>query len=213
MYGLVFHDAERISLFSILMDENAWKIGELEALLFAASRPLSVKVMAKRLEVTEEQTLELVLRLREDLTAANRGLQLREMGGNWRIETKPEHADVVQSIRAERGERALSSQALETLAVIALRQPVTTDQISAIRGLDSGAAIETLRQRKMIAKTQSRGAGKATCWRTTQNFLDLFGLSCLEDLYRDNKLERVFGPVYGTSDSRNYSAPDDSQSQ
>jgi chromosome segregation and condensation protein ScpB len=63
MYGLVFHDAERISLFWILMDENAWKIGELEALLFAASRPLSVKVMAKRLEVTEEQTVELVQRL------------------------------------------------------------------------------------------------------------------------------------------------------
>jgi hypothetical protein len=65
----------------------------------------------------------------------------------------------------------------------------------------------------MIAKAQSRGAGKATCWRTTQNFLDLFGLSSLEDLYRDNKLERIFGPVYGTSDSRNNSAPDDSQSQ
>jgi segregation and condensation protein B len=213
MYGLVFHDAERISLFWILMDENAWKIGELEALLFAASRPLSVKVMAKRLEVTEEQTVELVQRLQEDLTAANRGLQLRAMGGNWRLETKPEHADAVQSIRAERGERTLSSQALETLAVIALRQPVTTDQISAIRGLDSAATIETLRHRKMIAKAQSRGVGKAACWRTTQNFLDLFGLSCLEDLYRDNKLEFVFGPVYGTSESRNYSAPDDSQSQ
>lgn len=195
------------------MEENERKTGELEALLFAASQPLSIPVLSKRLELSEDQTLELVQCFQEDLTSPHRGLQLREMRGRWRLETKPEHAEVVKSVRSERRERAFTSQALETLAVIALRQPVTAEEISAIRGSDSGGTIDTLRKRKMIAKEQNHNTGKAICWRTTQNFLDLFGLSGLEDLYRDNKLGRIFGLVYGVVDSRKDSAPNHSESQ
>jgi len=89
---------------------------------------------------------------------------------------------------------------------------VTTEDVSAIRGLDSGATLETLRHRKMIAKERNRGQGKAVCWRTTQNFLDFFGLATLDDLYRGNKLERFFGPVYGINgidDNRNDDAAGD----
>jgi segregation and condensation protein B len=134
------------------------------------------------------------------------------MNRSWRLETKPTYADFVTSIRSERGERPLTQQSLETLAVVALRQPVTTDDVTAIRGVDSTATIETLRQRKFIAKVAQQ-RGKAIHWRTTQTFLDLFGLRNMDDLYRDyrdSKIERIFGPVYGIADSRNNTVQNDS---
>jgi segregation and condensation protein B len=101
---------------------------------------------------------------------------------------------VVASLREERGERPLTEQALETLAVVALRQPVTTEEVTAIRGAESYGTIETLRRHKYIAKAEQRGAqGRAARWRTTQLFLDRFGLATLEELYREGRLEAVFG--------------------
>jgi len=178
---------------------------ELEALLFASARPLSTKLIAKSLGMNEQKALALIEAFRSVLEKPSRGLQLREMNDSWRLETKSIHADVVAAIRSERGERPLTQQALETLAVVALRQPVSADEVTAIRGVDSAATIQTLRGRRFISKV-ARQPGQPGRWRTTQTFLDLFGLRNLDDLYRDNKLERIFGPVYGVADSRNNSA-------
>jgi segregation and condensation protein B len=210
------------------IDDTERKKGELEALLFAASRPLSTRVLARNLDLSEEQTLALLSNFASDLALPGRGLQLREMAGAWRLETKPIHANLVAAIRRGKGERPLTQQALETLAVVALRQPVTADEVAAIRGVDSAGTIDTLSKRKLIAKTTPRRAeGTAVRWRTTQGFLDLFGLAAMEDLYKDKRLTRIFGPVYGygaagsgadgagadSEDSRNNSAQNDSQSQ
>jgi segregation and condensation protein B len=81
------------------------------------------------------------------------------------------------------GARLLTEQALETLAVVALRLPVTTEEVTAIRGAESYGTIETLRRQKLVARSEQRVAeGRAARWRTTQHFLDQFGLANLEEL-------------------------------
>jgi len=176
--------------------ERASALGDLEALLFAAARPLSLSEIARRLYLEEPQAAELVEQLGQELSQPARGLQLREAGARWRLETKPDREDVVAGLRAERGARPLTEQALETLAVVALRQPVTTEEVTAIRGAESYGTIETLRRQKLIARSEQRlQAGRAARWRTTQHFLEQFGLANLEELYREGRMERVFGAV------------------
>ena len=172
---------------------------ELEALLFAASRPLSAALIARRLYIEENEAAEHLGRFQDELRDPSRGLQLREVAGKWRLETKPELEDVIAGERVQRGEKPLTEQALEALAVVALKQPVTTEEVTVIRGAESYQTIETLRRHKLIAKAEPRGAeGKAARWRTTQHFLDLFGLADLQELYKEGRIERVFGEMYGS---------------
>ena len=172
---------------------------ELETLLFAASRPLSSATIARRLYVEESGAIELLGWLTEELRRPTRGLRLKETAGQWRLTTKPENEDVLAGIRAERKEKPLTEPALETLAVVALRQPVTTEEITEIRGAESYGTVETLRRHRLIAKAEQRASpGKAARWRTTQRFLERFGLADLQELYREGRLEAVFGPVYSS---------------
>jgi segregation and condensation protein B len=190
------------------IDDTERRKGELEALLFATSRPLSTRVLARNLDLSEEHTLRLLGTLASDLERPERGLQLRENAGTWRLETKPIHANLVSSIRRAKGERPLTQQALETLAVVALRQPVTGDEVAAIRGVDSAATLDTLHKRKLIAKATPRRADAiGVRWRTTQGFLDLFGLAGMEELYKDDRLARIFGPVLSASTAATASPP------
>ena len=184
--------------------ERAAALGDLEALLFAASRPLSLPEIGRRLYLEEPQASELVDMLQTELNQPARGLQLREAGAKWRLETKPDREDVVASLRAERGARPLTEQALETLAVVALRQPVTTEEVTAIRGAESYGTIETLRRQKLVARSEQRSAdGRAARWRTTQHFLDQFGLVSLEELYREGRIEKLFGSSLGAGEEPN----------
>jgi segregation and condensation protein B len=158
-------------------------LGELEALLFAAGRPLSALQIARRLAVDETNAQALLAIFAERLQEPSRGLQLRKATSGWRLETKPQHSDVIAAERAPRRGKPLTAQALEVLAVISLAQPVTTEEVSRTRGAESYAAIETLRRHGLVAVAESRGpSGKATRWRTTQRFLDRLGLKSLQEL-------------------------------
>jgi segregation and condensation protein B len=158
-------------------------LGELEALLFAAGRALTATQLGRRLSLTEAQMEELLAAYRLRLEEPSRGLQLREAGGRWRLETKPRHNDVIAAERTARREKPLTVQALETLAVIALAQPIGTLEVSRTRGTESYAAIETLRRHGLVAPVESRSApSKATHWRTTQRLLDRLGLKSLAEL-------------------------------
>jgi segregation and condensation protein B len=158
-------------------------LGELEALLFAAGRALTTAQLARRLFLSDEQAGDLLAAYRLRLEEPSRGLQLREAGGRWRLETKPRHNDVIAAERAARREKPLTAQALETLAVIAVAQPIGTLEVSRTRGTESYAAIETLRRHGLVAPMDGRGTpGKATHWRTTQRLLDRLGLKSLAEL-------------------------------
>ncbi len=158
-------------------------LGELEALLFAAARPLTAVQIARRLSLDEPQAEALLALLAARLQQPSRGLQLRHTGTGWRLETKPQHSEIIAAERTARREKPLTAQALEVLAVIALAQPVTTEDVSRTRGAESYASIETLRRHGLVAIAESRGpAGKAARWRTTQRFLDRLGLKNLDEL-------------------------------
>jgi segregation and condensation protein B len=181
--------------------ERAAALGDLEALLFAAARPLSLPEIARWLYLEEPQASELVGLLDQELSRPERGLQLREAGAKWQLETRADREDVVAGLRAERGARPLTEQALETLAVVALRQPVTTEEVTAIRGAESYGTIVTLRRQKLVARSEQRSAdGRAARWRTTQHFLDQFGLANLEELYREGRIQKLFGSSLGASE-------------
>ena len=178
--------------------EKAAALGDLEALLFAAARPLSLPEIARRLYLEELQAAELVDLLDQELSRPERGLQLRDAEAKWQLETRADREDVIAGLRAERGARPLTEQALETLAVVALRQPVTTEEVTAIRGAESYGTIVTLRRQKLVARSEQRSAdGRAARWRTTQHFLDQFGLANLEELYREGRIEKIFGNLLG----------------
>ena len=169
-------------------------LGPIEALLFASSRPLSVKLLARLLDVTEDRISVLLDRLADACAGSARGLQVVEVAKGWRVETKPQHAALVAKVRRGKGELPLSPQALETLAVVALRQPVTTAEVTAIRGLDSVATLDTLHKRRLIGTVATGQASRSPAqWRTTQGFLDAFGLSTLKDLFEDGRIAGIFG--------------------
>ena len=186
-------------------------IGELEALLFAASRPLSAVQIARRLSLDEAQAQELLTLFARQLQEPSRGLQLRDAGSGWRLETKPQHSDVIAAERAARREKPLTAQALEVLAVIALAQPITTEEVSRTRGAESYGAIETLRRHGLVAAAEGRGAsGKATLWRTTQRLLDRLGLKSLAELAQIGAQQALLGD---RSAARKLAAPDASMLQ
>ena len=123
-------------------------------------------------------------------------VQLRRRPHGVRIETKPQYADLIGRLLPERKAKPITSQALETLAIVALKQPVSTGDINAIRGIESAGTVQTLRNRKLIARSARLGPRRERIWRTTQLFLDTFGLGSLDELYKEGRMEEVFASVY-----------------
>jgi segregation and condensation protein B len=104
------------------------------------------------------------------------------------METKPEHAEIIALLKQGRTTKPLSAQALETLAIVALKQPVNTEEVNAILGLDSYATIKTLVKRKLIGAGLVRGGlRQVNYWETTHRFLDEFGLESLDEIYAAGK--------------------------
>jgi segregation and condensation protein B len=166
-------------------------LADLEALLFAAGRPLALAEIARRLALGEPEARALLARMDDELARPGRGLQLRETAGKWRLETRADREEIVSALRVERGERPLSAQALETLAAVALRQPVSTEEVTAIRGAESYATLETLRRRRLIARVDPE-PGRAGRWRTTRYFLELFGLRHPAEIAQSDRMAGVF---------------------
>ena len=174
-----------------------WELkAKIEAMLVAADRPVSVAALALCLDVTEDETEAALREFESDLLGADRGIQLRRRAQGIRIEVNPQYSDLTGRLLPERKAKPLTSQALETLAIIALKQPVTTADINAIRGIESAGTIQTLCKRKLIAREARLGSRHEKRWRTTQLFLDFFGLASPDELYKEECMEEVFVSVY-----------------
>ena len=187
--------------------EQTWELKpKIEALLVATNRPVAIQALARCLEVSEEEVDAALQEFESDLLAADRGIQVRRRPHGVRIETKPQYADLIGRLLPERKAKPLTSQALETLAIIALKQPVRLADINAIRGIESAGTVQTLRNRKLIARTAHLGPRREKIWRTTQLFLDTFGLASLDELYKEGRMEQVFASVYSGELGREESA-------
>lgn len=166
-----------------MVDEGYIK-GALEAILMVAAEPVSVKGLAFALELSEVQTDSLLREMAHEYSSDERprGFQLREVGGGWRFYSDPRYADIVGNFVTAGQSGKLSVQALETLAVIAYRQPVTRAQIAAIRGVEVDSVVRTLATRGLIAQSGTTQATGAILYETTDLFLEKMGMNSLEEL-------------------------------
>lgn len=155
----------------------------IEALIFVSEEPLSVKVIAGVLKEDRDAVQESIKALAEEFNSRNSGLQLREVAGGWQFATRAEHHEYVRRLLRTRPSAKLSIASLETLAVIAYRQPVTVPEILEIRGVQSPSAIKTLLDKKLIvAKGRKETVGRPMMYGTSKDFLLQFGLKDLSEL-------------------------------
>ena len=162
---------------------QAERAAVIEALIFVFDDPLSVKTIADVLKEDKEVTGEAVNALAEEFNGRNGGLQLREVAGGWQFATKPEYHEHVRAFLKTRPSAKLTIASLETLAVIAYRQPVTVPEILEIRGVQSPSSIKTLLDKKLIvAKGRKETVGRPMMYGTSKEFLLQFGLKDLSEL-------------------------------
>jgi len=184
----------------------------LEAILFVAEEPVPVGEIAEVLEVSAATAAEGLAALAERLAAGDSGLVLREVGGGWRLYTRPDLHPYLERFAVGATAARLSRAALETLAVVAYRQPISRAQVSEIRGVDSEHALHTLERRGLIDVVgRAPGPGAAVLYATTDLFLEKLGMRSREELppLADHippagvvaRLEEPFRPEEPSSDS------------
>lgn len=155
----------------------------LEAVLFVTEAPVPVNELAEVLEETPERVAELLDALAADLDERGSGLTVRSSGGGWRLYTRAEAYPYLERFSTSATSRKLSSAALEVLAVIAYRQPVTRNQLTEIRGVDSDSSLRTLQRLGLIEEAGRLSIpGNPATYRTTPLFLEKLGVDALRDL-------------------------------
>lgn len=156
--------------------------GAIEALLFASGQPLPADKIGGILQLSTEQVHTLIADMTQQLAAAGRGLAIVEVAGGYQLCTKPVFFDIVNKLAAMQ-EARLSAAALETLAIVAFKQPVTKQEIESIRGVSSDRVLTTLSDRLLIKEVGRKEAiGRPILYGTTAEFLQCFGLKSLDDL-------------------------------
>lgn len=157
--------------------------GALEALLLVSSDPVSASALAASLDVAPGEVASLLAELQVEYEEANRGFQLREVAGGWRLFTHPAFHDHVEAFVLSWDTQKLSQAALETLAVIAYHQPVTRETVKGIRGVNSDGVISSLADKGLIREMgRDPQRGQAILYGTTAAFLEKFGLRSVRDL-------------------------------
>jgi segregation and condensation protein B len=156
----------------------------IEALLFVADEPLPFKQLCKILgDVPEEDVMWALSELVADYEQRGSGLEAREIAGGWRISTRPQYHEFIRKYLKSRPSARLSLPALETLAVIAYKQPITIPEILEIRGVTSSSAVKTLLEKRLIVtKGRKETVGRPMMYGTSKEFLIQFGLKDLSEL-------------------------------
>jgi len=154
-----------------------------EALIFVADEPVTVKLLADVLEEDRQTVQAAVEELKSEYDAREGGLQIREIAGGWQLSTRTQFHEEVRKFLKTRPSARLSLASLETLAVIAYKQPVTVPEILEIRGVQSASAIKTLLDKRLIvAKGRKETVGRPMQYGTSKDFLIQFGLNDLTEL-------------------------------
>jgi segregation and condensation protein B len=168
----------------------------IEALLFAGREPLRPAEIREVLDdtgqLTEGGIRALIDEIREEYRSCCRSFTITEVAGGYRLQTLPEYAGWISKLRAAPARRRLSAPALETLAIVAYRQPITKAEIEAIRGVNIDGVLENLADRELIeTRGRKQAIGKPHLYVTTRKFLEHFGLRDLKDLPQIEELKRT----------------------
>jgi segregation and condensation protein B len=163
----------------------------IEGLLFlSGDEGLSVRQIAEITEQRPELTGRALEELKEDYASEKRGLQVVQIAGNYRLATLPEHAPYFERLAYSPSRSSLSQAALETLAIVAYRQPITRVEIEEIRGVKSERAIQTLNNKDLIMEVgRAEAVGRPILYGTTKSFLESFGLATLKELPEPSSIE------------------------
>lgn len=172
----------------------------LEALLFSSPGPVKKKELADILEATPQAVSEAIGALREQADVPERGIRLEEVGGGWRYVTRPEFDSLLRKFHEVTERSRLSLAALETLAVIAYRQPITLPEIQEVRGVNSASVLNTLLEKRLVTTAGRKAVvGTPFLYRTTPDFLVRFGLNELEELPKPEELAEDLAATVGES--------------
>lgn len=155
--------------------------GAIEAVLMVVDEPVSELTLATALQVPVPQVLATLHELEAEYAAAHRGFTLRNIGGGWRVYSRSDYAPVVEKFLLDGAQAKLTQASLETLAVIAYKQPVSRGRIGAVRGVNVDGVVRTLVARGLVEE-QGEGEGGAVLYGTTAYFLARMGMNSLDEL-------------------------------
>ena len=196
------------------MDESR---GVIEAILFASGEPVRTGELREASGLSSEDAVrEVLIRIKDSLDEHMSGFFLEEVGGGWRLASRPELDPYLRKFFSSKRDSRLSMAALETLAIVAYRQPVTAPEVSDIRGVNSSGVVRTLLERRMVRIAGRKNVvGSPFLYRTTREFLLHFGLSSIQDLPNleefaeilgDQVNEELFGDFDGIAESTDESS-------
>ncbi len=164
----------------------------IEALLFSSDQPLPLTLITESLESEPQRVAEALRTLGESYASRDAGVELREIAGGWMLVTTQAQAEWVGRMLRGKRRMRLSRPALETLAIIAYKQPVTKSEVEAIRGVDASGVLATLLERNLVTiRGRSKVIGRPLLYGTTPEFLDYFGLRDLQELPRPEELRAL----------------------
>jgi segregation and condensation protein B len=177
----------------LVSSEDSQLKAVLEAIVYITEEPLSLAQIATALNQPRERVQTLLDELVADYDKSEHGVTIREVAGGYKMTTKPEHHETVRSfVRSLKPPLKLSLPALETLAVIADKQPVTAPEIMEIRGVQGAGVLKTLLDRKLIAAAGRKNViGKPILYKTTKDFMVQFGLKDLSELPSLKEFEEI----------------------
>ena len=163
--------------------DSAWLTGAIESMLFVTDEPVSVLTFADMLQTDPAIIQEALVCLQGELEQAERGIQLREVAGGWRLYTHPRYHELIERYVLSWDTRKLSQAALETLAVVAYCQPITRNGVASVRGVSSDSPINSLVEKGLLREAGTQDApGNPVLYATTRTFLEKFGLRSVRDL-------------------------------
>ena len=175
------HEEEDATPIAVQSTEERTAI--IEALIYVSDEPLNARTIAEVLKEDQSVIEEGLASLVKEFNGRASGLQLREVAGGWQFATRPEYHEHVRAFLKSRPSAKLSLASLETLAVIAYKQPITVPEILDIRGVQSPSSIKTLLDKKLIvAKGRKEAVGRPMMYGTSKEFLIQFGLKDLSEL-------------------------------
>ncbi|WP_428897733.1 segregation and condensation protein B [Parelusimicrobium proximum] len=183
----------------LLKSDDAKKI--IENLLFITDRPITPKRICEVVDtLKEDEALELIFLLQREYNETKRAIAITEVGGGWQMSTKPEYGTWVRRLYNENKTARLSNAALETLAIIAYKQPITRTEVEQIRGVDISAPLDKLLDRGLVkAVGKKEAVGRPMMYGTTEEFLRMFGFNSISELpdvekFASKKIEEAVLP-------------------
>ena len=188
----------------------------IEGIIYVAPEPVSLDAIVKALEGEERERVKAKLEeLVQDFERADHGIQIRQVAGGYKFSSKAEHHDVLRKfVKSLKPPVRLSKQALETLAVIAYRQPVTLPEIQEVRGVDSGGVIHTLMEKKLVVTAGRKSVvGRPILYRTSRDFLVHFGLKDTSELPSLREFEELARQALGSEDEKSEVRSQESEKQ